>query len=229
MASDPAYFLEMGPSGHGWALRCAFPWPVCETLDLEEKRVMATAAPATVSKPQLRAVSFSDLVDAIAAGIRDFRAAPIFGLMFAALYVAAGWLLVALLWSFGMPHFAYPLAMGFALIAPFAATGFYAVSEHLERGKPMTWSAILGSMRAASRRDVRWMALITGFALVIWMDIAAFLLFAFTSFQSISADTLRELLATPIGWLFAGARQSRGRDHCLRGVLDFGDFVPDAL
>lgn len=159
--------------------------------------------PPQSQKPTLRPVTVTDLIDAIASGIRDFRAAPLFGIILAGLYVAAGWLLIALLWRFGMPYFAYPLAMGFALIAPFAATGFYAVSDHLEHNKPMTWSAILASVREASRRDVRWMALITGFALVIWMDIAAFLMFAFTSFQSISVDTLRELLSTPTGWLFA--------------------------
>ena len=56
-----------------------------------------------------------------------------FGLLFSGLYVAAGWLLVALLWKFGMPHFAYPLAMGFALIAPFAATGLKDTPNPLQR------------------------------------------------------------------------------------------------
>jgi len=156
-----------------------------------------------VSQPTLRPIKLTDLIDAIGSGIRDFRRAPQFGLVFAGLFAAGGWLLIALLIRFNMPYFAYPLAMGFALIAPFAATGFYAVSEHIESGKPLTWSSVLSDVGKAAGGEVRWMALITGFALIIWMDIAAFLLFAFTSFEIITVDTLKNLLTTPTGWFFA--------------------------
>ena len=158
----------------------------------------------------IRPITIQDLVDAIAAGIRDFRRAPQFGLVFAGLFAAGGWLLIALLWRFHMPYFAYPLAMGFALIAPFAATGFYAVSEHIERGKPLTWRSILADVGKAASGEVRWMALITGFALIIWMDIAAFLMFAFTSFEMITVDTLKNLLSTPTGWVFAALGNMAG-------------------
>lgn len=162
-----------------------------------------TATPTAKREPQLRPVSLADVVEIVADGIRDFRAAPRYGLFFALLYAGAGWLLVALLWRFGMPYLAYPLAMGFALIAPFAATGFYAVSDFLERGKPLSWSAVLGAVRNTSSSELRWMALVTAFALVIWMDIAAFVLFAFSSFQMISVESFSNLLSTPTGWLFA--------------------------
>lgn len=160
---------------------------------------------AKVPAPAVRLfpVTVSDLIEVIAAGLRDFRRAPQFGLVFAGLFAAGGWLLVALLAYFRMPYFAYPLAMGFALIAPFAATGFYAVSEHIESGKPLTWVSILADVRKAAGGETRWMAVITGFALVIWMDIAAFLMFAFTSFEPVNAETLTNLLSTPSGWLFA--------------------------
>lgn len=161
--------------------------------------------PVTEAKqaPQLCSVSLSDLAEVVAAGVRDFRAAPSYGLFFALLYAGAGWLLVALLWRFGMPYLAYPLAMGFALIAPFAATGFYAVSDCLERGTPLSWPVVLGTVRNTSRSELRWMALVTGFALVIWMDIAAFILFAFSSFQMISVESFQNLLSTPAGLVFA--------------------------
>ena len=152
--------------------------------------------------PDVRTLTFNDLVDALGAGIRDLRNAPRFGLLLGGLYAAAGWLLIALLLLLGMPYFAYPLAMGFALVAPFAAVGFYAVSEHLEKDKPLSWSAIIGAVRAASRRDLRWMALVTGFALVIWMDIAAFLFFGFMGFSSFGPDIVDKLLTTPTGLAF---------------------------
>ena len=42
-----------------------------------------------------------------------------------------------------LPFLIYPLAMGFALVAPFAAAAFYAVSDLRERGEPVTRSAVL--------------------------------------------------------------------------------------
>lgn len=152
--------------------------------------------------PEVREITINDLVDVLGAGVRDFRAAPQYGLFFAGLYVAAGWLLIALLFYFGLPYLAYPLAMGFALIAPFAGVGFYAVSEHLERGKPLSWGSIFASIWDAAKRDVRWMALVTGFALVIWMDIAAFLFFGFMGFNGIGDDFIEQLLTTPSGLTF---------------------------
>lgn len=150
----------------------------------------------------LNPVSVNDLVDIIAAGARDFFNAPLYGLVFGALFAAAGWVLIALLMVLGLPYLAYPLAMGFALVAPFAAAGFYAVSDHLEQGKPLSWGGVLGGVKNAVGRDLRWMALVTGFALVIWMDIAAFLFFAFTGFHGVGPDFLDRLLSTPSGLLF---------------------------
>jgi uncharacterized membrane protein len=150
----------------------------------------------------VKTVTTEDIVEIIGAGLRDFRTAPKYGLFFGFVYAAAGWLLLALLWYFKLPFLAYPLAMGFALIAPFAVVGLYAVSHHLEAGKPLSWSAVFSAIGQAARRDLRWMALVTGFALVLWMDIAAFLFFAFMGFSSFGPDLLTTLFSTPTGIIF---------------------------
>ena len=158
-----------------------------------------------MNKPQsyqVGTVSVADLIEAVGAGIRDFRQAPLFGLAVAALYVVAGWTILALLLRFQMLYFAYPLAMGFALIAPFAVVWLYAVSDFISKGRKPAASAVLGAVREASRRDLRWMALITSFALVIWMDIAAFLLFAFVGFEGVGSNFLETILTTHTGLLF---------------------------
>ncbi|MEQ1578093.1 MAG: DUF2189 domain-containing protein [Hyphomicrobium sp.] len=178
---------------------------------------------APLDSPQLRPITLTDIVEAIDAGIRDFRQAPKYGLVLGGLYAAAGWLMIALLWHLGMPYFAYPLAMGFALIAPFAATGFYAVSEHLERGKPLSWAAVLGAVRETSKRELRWMALVSGFALVIWMDIAAFVLFASSNFTMINAESLKNLVTTPTGWMFVILGNAAG------AILAFSVFSISAI
>ena len=152
--------------------------------------------------PEVRTVKVEDLAEIIGEGLNDFRQAPQYGLFFAGLYVAAGWLLIALLFYYGLPYLAYPLAMGFALIAPFAGVAFYAVSEHLEKDKPLTWGSLFASIRKSFERDVRWMALVTGFALVIWMDIAAFLFFGLMGFNGIGPDFLDKLFGTATGLTF---------------------------
>lgn len=150
----------------------------------------------------INAISVDDLFDALGAGIRDFRKAPQYGLFFGAAYMLGGWLILALLRWFDLPFFAYPLAMGFMLVAPFFASGLYEVSKRLEHGQELSWSGVLGSIFGPEKRDLRWMALVTGFALVLWMDIAALLYFGFLGFQDFTANFINELFTTPSGLLF---------------------------
>lgn len=153
--------------------------------------------------PKVNRVTPSDILECLDAGIRDFRAAPQYGLFFGAFYAAAGWLLVGLVTFFELPYLAYPLATGFALFAPFAATGLYDVSRRLERGEPLSWAAVLGSVKAVSGKELAWMAVVTVFTLIIWMDIAAFLFFAFMGFGGGTTDNLiNEILTTSRGWVF---------------------------
>lgn len=172
---------------------------------------------------RVRQVTTDDLVDIVSAGIRDFRAAPKYGLFFGTLYMVAGWLLIALLFYFGLPYLAYPLAMGFALIAPFAVIGLYAVSDNLEKGKPNTWSSVFGVVKSSINRDIRWMALVTGFALVIWMDIAAFLIFAFVGVNGFGPGFLDTILMTPSGLLFLVLGNLAG------AIIAFGVFSISAI
>lgn len=157
-----------------------------------------SSAPITVQTLTKR-----DIFEVLAAGLRDLRAAPVYSLAIASIYTVGGWLLVLLLVRFDLPFLVYPLAAGFALIAPFIATAFYAVSRSLEQGGSVSWGSVAGSVWAAARRDLGWMALVTGFSLFIWMDIAALLFFGFLGLKSYSGpELLRELLTTPMGLLF---------------------------
>ncbi|GJL94480.1 MAG: membrane protein [Hyphococcus sp.] len=153
-------------------------------------------------RPTVNDVRFNDIVASLKAGVKDFRRAPVFGLCLAGIYVLGGWFLFTLLNFFDLPYFAYPLAVGFALVAPFVAMGFYAVSSHLENGSAPSWSWILSKTRDASRRDIRWMALVTCFALIIWMDIAAILSFFFIGFNGFGVDFFETIFTTSSGLIF---------------------------
>jgi len=147
-------------------------------------------------------ITTDDIFEALGAGIRDLRQAPLYGLFFGAAYMLGGWLIFALLRWFDLPFFAYPLAMGFMLVAPFFASGLYEVSKRLESDEPLSWSGVLGAILGPDKRDLRWMALVTGFALVLWMDIAAILFFGFLGFKDLTANFINELFTTPSGLLF---------------------------
>ncbi len=152
--------------------------------------------------PDVRDVRLDDLMDVVGMGLRDFRRAPSYGLFFGGIYAVGGWLLILLLLQFDLPFLVYPLAAGFALIAPFIATGFYAVSYSLERDEALSWSAVRGLISRSARRDLGWMALVTGFSFFIWMDIAALLFFGFLGINVLSSENfLMEIFTTPAGWM----------------------------
>lgn len=161
----------------------------------------STGAPE--NGPAVLPVATSDILEILASGLRDFRAAPLYGLSVGGIYTVGGWILILLLVRFDLPYLVYPLAAGFALIAPFIAAAFYAISRSLERGEPVSWGIVLGSIGHAFRSDLGWMALVTGFSLFIWMDIAALLFFGFLGLSSLSAqELLRVIFTTPMGLLF---------------------------
>jgi uncharacterized membrane protein len=162
-----------------------------------------SSAKTTKIEPAVLSVTTVDILEILAAGLRDFRAAPLYGLAVGGIYTIGGWLLILLLVYLDLPYLVYPLAAGFAFIAPFIATAFYAISRSLENGEVLSWGGILGSVRDSARRDLRWMALVTGFSLFIWMDIAALLFFGFLGLNALSAqELLREIFTTPMGLLF---------------------------
>jgi uncharacterized membrane protein len=169
----------------------------------ETAKTGPAAAGMSANGPGVRPVALGDILEILAAGLRDFRAAPLYGLFIGGVYTVGGWVLILLLLYFDLPFLVYPLAAGFAFISPFVATALYAVSRSLEQNEPLSWGKVLGSVRGAAWRDIGWMALVTGFSLFIWMDIAALLFFGFLGLKSLNApDLLREIFTTPMGLLF---------------------------
>lgn len=148
-------------------------------------------------------VSLRDIGSAIRAGIRDFASAPLVSISIALPYTLGGWLLAALLWVLNMPFLVYPLAMGFALVAPFVAVAFYEVSRSLTEGQPPTINKAWCAVCDAKNRDIRWMALITSFAFFLWMDMAAMITLSFFGAAALDlGELLRQIGTTAHGWIF---------------------------
>lgn len=156
-----------------------------------------------MARIELRAVTVADLAGVLAAGLFDFRAAPATSAAIAAVYTVGGWLLAALMFEFRLPYLVYPLAMGFALIAPFVAVAFYEVSRSLENGRKPGLAAVWCAVWDQRSRELRWMALITSFAFFIWIDIAAMLTLSFFGSTALDLGALvREILQTSDGLVF---------------------------
>jgi uncharacterized membrane protein len=153
--------------------------------------------------PVVRRISVSDVAEAIGQGLRDFQAAPFFGLAFGAVYAIGGIAITLTLTAFGFVYLAYPLAAGFALLGPFVAIGLYEISRRREAGEPLTVRAVFGVV--TSRSEIAWMAFVTLFVFIVWMYqvrlLIALLLGLNASFASIQ-DFLTVVLTTNEGLVF---------------------------
>ena len=83
----------------------------------ETARANTAPAPASAQWPEVQPIGIADILEVLAAGLRDFRAAPSYSLFFGGIYAVGGWALILLLLYFDPPYLVYPLAMGCALIA----------------------------------------------------------------------------------------------------------------
>jgi uncharacterized membrane protein len=144
-----------------------------------------------------RDLSLQDLGAALKAGWADFRACPVFGLFFAAIYVVAGMFLYFALADRDQLVWLLPATAGFPLLAPFTAVGLYEVSRRREAGLPMRWGAILGAMRGRGDDQLLMMG---GFVFVgfgFWIIIAHSIFAIFLAESGIGSESIAMLLSGP--------------------------------
>ncbi|MFT3986209.1 DUF2189 domain-containing protein [Aestuariivirga sp.] len=153
--------------------------------------------------PQIVKITVSDVFRAMASGLRDMQGAPAKSLAFGLLYAAFGWLILFLMIRMEWGSYAYPFATGFALVAPIAAAGLYDISRRLEKGQTVTWGGLLSCLFGPGSSQVRIMTVVSTFAYIIWLDIAAAIYVAFWGMQNIRFDTLfTNVLMSVRGLLF---------------------------
>lgn len=117
-------------------------------------------------------LTLADLRAVLAAGWRDFAAAPIYGLFFAGIYVVLGAGFALAMLESGNWLWLSAAVCGFPLLAPFTAVGLYEVSRRREAGQGLAWKPVLGAL--AGRGDQQlWMiggVLFVGFS--FWVILA---------------------------------------------------------
>lgn len=173
--------------------------------DAWEKQQLETTA-TTRPDPVVRTIRFSDIADSLAAGMRDFRAAPFFGLTFGGLYALGGILIVSTVAALKMPYFTYPLASGFVLIGPLVAIGLYEVSRLIERGETVTWGAIFKAIWSQAGKEIGWMCFVVLFITTMWLYQVRLLLALFLRDETMTSmgEFFTVVTSTSQGWLFLG-------------------------
>ncbi len=122
--------------------------------------------------PALRTLTNDDLRAALSAGWRDLKAAPIYGLFFAFVYVVGGIALYYGLMSANEPLWLVLVVAGFPLIAPFAAVGLYEVSHRRETGEPLSWGPVLGALRGQGDGQLPVMGVVVLLVFGFWIILA---------------------------------------------------------
>lgn len=162
-----------------------------------------TTGVAKAVKPVVQDLQFSDITKSLRSGLRDFAKAPQYGLVFGLLYAAFGWLLLYLLNVLEINYYVYPMATGFALLAPFVASGLYEVSHCIEENKELSWPCVIRSTKSAGGKDLSWMAVVTTFSYIIWLDIAVALYVVFFGMKPLAfTELVTYIMTTPSGALF---------------------------
>ncbi len=129
---------------------------------------MDTAASRVHGPPAFKDPSGPLLRAALAAGWRDFRAAPAFGLMVGLMCIAAGWGMLALTYWAGHTFWLVLGVFGFPLAAPFAALGTYEVSRQRSMGRTPSVGGVLRVLWEERGRQVPPLGALIMSALLFW-------------------------------------------------------------
>jgi uncharacterized membrane protein len=141
--------------------------------------------------PVVLRIALADVGEAFSRGLRDFQALPLHDIALALIYVIGGLAIIFCTAAFGMSYLAYPLAAGFALIAPFVAAGFYELSRQREHGQPASAREALTAI--ISCRELGWMAFVTIFVFIVWMYLVQFLVALFLGLHE-TFSTLQQFI-----------------------------------
>ncbi|MDJ0824002.1 MAG: DUF2189 domain-containing protein [Rhodobacter sp.] len=160
--------------------------------------------PQQRARPKVGKVTAEDITASLKAGFSDFLARPVMSGFFGLFYAVFGILFVWCLVWLGAIWMVIPAAVGFPLVAPFAAAGLYEMSRRLQAREPFGWSDILTVMASQRKREMGWMAFVTLFIFWVWFyqfRTVLVIVLQDASFSDLDGF-LTTVFFTPEGWTF---------------------------
>jgi uncharacterized membrane protein len=165
-----------------------------DTRGAQSHDARAALPPSRVPDPAR--IDAAALRDALQRGWRDFLRAPGYGLAFSAVYVAGGLLLAAIATAAAAEYWFIPIAVGFPILAPFAATGLYEVSRRIEAGAPLSPGAVFGCVFAQKDRQIPSMAMFVMLVFMFWVFVAHTTFALFFGLQPVGLSAREMLLSS---------------------------------
>jgi uncharacterized membrane protein len=157
---------------------------------------------ASPDLPVVRKIAMSDLKDALARGIDDFRAFPTHVIFLSIIYPIVGLVLAGLTLSYDLLPLLFPLAAGFALVGPFAAIGLYELSRQRELGLDVSLRDAFGARGSRSTDGIIALGLSLVVIFVLWVAVARAIYIANFGYMpaELIPNFLSRVFTTPAGW-----------------------------
>lgn len=169
---------------------------------------MTTTAVQASPKPEIAQVTLHEIWTCLKFGLWDFRRAPGYGIFFAAFYAILGNVLTIL--GAGTFLWTLALALGFPLVAPFAAVGFYEVSRRLEADEPLNRAEILGVVWSERRRQLPWIGVVLALVFLFWSFFAHMMIALFLGVSSVGNTSLESFMVSADGRMMLAAQLAVG-------------------
>jgi uncharacterized membrane protein len=160
----------------------------------------ATGHPVRID---IRRISPTDVLQALAAGLDDFAAMPSHAVFLCVIYPLIGLWLISLASGYSLLPLAFPIAAGFALIGPFAAIGLYELSRRREAGLDTSSSHAFDVLHSPSIGAIVAMGLLLTAIFLVWLAVAHAIYaanFGYTTPTSIR-QFVTDVFTTRPGWM----------------------------
>lgn len=155
--------------------------------------------------PAVQRITGADLRDVLRKGFADFGAYRTDVIFLCLLYPIIGLVLSRMILGYGMVPLVFPLASGFALIAPFFAVGLYEMSRRREAGRDTGWADAFGVASSPALGSIMALGMLLLALFVLWMG-AAHIIWLLTLGPEPPTNLgvfAQQVFTTPAGWTMA--------------------------